>query len=133
MLRVRTAIWPSRIEGIGIFAKEPISKGMLIWKFDIGFDMLIPKEKVAEMPDVPRHILEKHGADEGGFLRIVLDEAKYFNHSYYPNCVHLGGSVEEYHVLALRDIEVGEEMTLDYRTLCDDPWYGFEVPPCRPG
>ncbi len=32
MLRVRTYLAPSPIEGIGLFAAEPIPRGTLIWK-----------------------------------------------------------------------------------------------------
>ncbi|TIP79437.1 MAG: SET domain-containing protein-lysine N-methyltransferase, partial [Mesorhizobium sp.] len=42
MLLIRTYIAASAIEGVGVFAAEPISKGASIWRLDPDFDRMIP-------------------------------------------------------------------------------------------
>ncbi|TIS47846.1 MAG: SET domain-containing protein-lysine N-methyltransferase, partial [Mesorhizobium sp.] len=45
MLLIRTYVAQSAIEGVGVFAAEPIRKGASIWRLDPDFDRLIPVEK----------------------------------------------------------------------------------------
>jgi hypothetical protein len=43
VLIVTTYIAPSAIEGVGVFAAEPIAMGQVISRFDPAFDRLIPR------------------------------------------------------------------------------------------
>ena len=42
MLLVNTFVGASPIEGVGVFASDPIPKGTLIWRLEPDFDRLIP-------------------------------------------------------------------------------------------
>ncbi len=44
MLLVKTHLGKSKINGIGLFADEFISKGKVIWKFTPGFDFVLTKK-----------------------------------------------------------------------------------------
>ena len=41
MLQVNTSIAASSIEGVGVFAAEPIAKGTLIWRFYENFEAVL--------------------------------------------------------------------------------------------
>jgi hypothetical protein len=42
MMRVRTYLGPSKIHGIGVFARDPINWGILVWAFDPFKDIVYP-------------------------------------------------------------------------------------------
>ena len=46
MLTIKTKIGPSKIEGVGLFADEPIKKGTKVWAFEPKLDLLLSKEEV---------------------------------------------------------------------------------------
>src|SRR5258708_3685748 len=50
MMLVRTYLSNSSIEGIGVFAADPIRKGDLIWRLDPKFDVLFTDGDVAGWP-----------------------------------------------------------------------------------
>ncbi len=45
MLLINNYVGKSEIEGVGVFAAEPIAQGTVIWRFDDDFDRLIPVEE----------------------------------------------------------------------------------------
>ena len=44
MLLIDTYLDKSAIQGIGVYAKNPVAKGALIWRLDERFDRLIDVE-----------------------------------------------------------------------------------------
>jgi len=46
MLQVKTYVKESKIHGNGLFAKEFIPKGTIIWKFDSRLDTKISEESI---------------------------------------------------------------------------------------
>lgn len=141
MLYIRSYVAPSIIDGIGLFAGQTIRKGELIWKFQYGFDLMIPKNLVvSESTDCSKDVLEttvnfpscvkfdiiKYGytCKSTGMIIYPVDHAKFINHSKKPNmsCKLIkgpGGQKVEINV-AKRNIEFDEELTLDYREFDDD-------------
>jgi hypothetical protein len=113
MLLVKTYVAPSGIEGVGVFAGEPIAKGQSIWRFDPRFDRTLTIEELELLPEGVRAFLEKysypHHAEEGVVI-LELDNGRFMNHSTEPNTdfsqMDFG--------YALRDIKAGEELTCDY-------------------
>ena len=61
MLRVRTYLAPSAIEGIGLFAEEPIPRGTLIWKHDDRFDLSYDLREIDEEDVLLREMLGAYG------------------------------------------------------------------------
>lgn len=116
---------PSPVEGIGVFAVQDIPKGcrQMFTKptADDQWITLSTKE-VEELPAHARFMVgnyclfddENYFVPGHGFKSIDL--SLFLNHSDIPNIlsVHDGDYFE-----ALRDIQVGEELLIDYGTIVD--------------
>jgi len=105
----------SPVQGLGAFATRPIPAGTRLVEY--AGARLTPAEADARYPDVPgeRHHTYLFAIDD----EIVIDaavggnDARWINHSCAPNC---DAVVEDGRIFieAIRDIEVGEELTYDY-------------------
>lgn len=119
MLLVSTYVAPSKIEGIGVFAAEPIKKGALIWRLEPSFDRLIPVDKYEAAPPHLKDLLDRYAypsPDRPGFIVYEVDNGRFMNHSETPNTdfSDAGGAT------ALRDIAAGEELTCNYSDFFKD-------------
>ena len=123
MFHVPVYLDRSPLEGIGVFAKQPISKGAVLWRFDERFDRLIPNEVWEAQTGVVKDYLDRYAypsKSNPGHIVFEADDARYMNHSDQPNCDFSNGKV----AYALKDIAAREEMTCDYNAFFDD---GFEM------
>lgn len=102
-------------KGRGVFAKKPITGGTVIERIPV---LLVP-------------IKELVNGEENAFLKkycyywddrhvvICLGYGSLYNHSYEPNAKYIHGpNVMTYE--ALRDIEKGEEITINYNYFPND-------------
>lgn len=99
-------------KGRGIFAKKPLVKGELI---EIAQVIIVP-EKEREFID--RTVLTNYYYEWGEHgIAIGLGLTSLYNHSYYPNAIYLK-KIEEgvIEYFAWRDIEAGEEITVNYNS-----------------
>ena len=123
MLLVKTRAQASQIEGVGLFAAEPIAKGTVVWRFEPGIDLVVPEEHIARLPEAARAFFRRYAFPcpffPGGLL-LGFDNTRFVNHSERPNLDNSGPET-----IALRDIAAGEELTTDYEEL--EP--GFELEP----
>ena len=119
MLIVKTKIAPSQIAGIGLFADEPIRKGTLVWKFDSGLDRLFSTEEISKLSDPAQKQFHNYSYLDKKYGKYLLcgDDGRFFNHSSAPNC----DDSKDDMTTALRDIEKGEELTVDYTSFYGDP------------
>jgi hypothetical protein len=129
MLLVKTKIGPSAIAGIGLFADSFIPKGAYVWRFGRGFDIRVDKDYPSTLPEPARSFFMKYAYQIPETLKYVLcaDDARFLNHSEIPNtrCVE-DPDDEDTASVAARDIQPGEELTIDYREFDTNPFYGFE-------
>lgn len=107
----------SRIHGSGIFAVNPISKGEIVF---VKGGHIVTREELFYSQ------LSYHPIDDDLFLGALSKEEEndikiFVNHSCNPNC----GIRGEISFVALRDIDVDEELTFDYAML-DNEGYQFE-------
>lgn len=120
MLFVKTYLVPSKIEGIGLFAGQNIKKGTITWKFAPGFDLSFSEKEVEDMPPLLQKFMKKYSVLSmiSGSYVLCSDDARFTNHSSTPNLesVRVDGEAEKI-AIAKRDIEKGEELTIDYRTI----------------
>jgi SET domain-containing protein len=113
MLLIRTYLDKSPIQGIGVYARERIAKGTVIWKLDQRFDRLIPVEVWEAQTGPVKDYLDRYcypRRSDPRFIVFEADDARYMNHADEPNCDFSNGDVAH----AIRDIEPGDELTCDY-------------------
>jgi SET domain-containing protein len=116
-------IRPSAVHGIGVFAVRPIPKGCRsIFSKEPGEWVRLSFEEVAALPEASRYMIETYCLFDdqayfvpaGGFK--AMDIALYLNHSDEPNVQSIDEGAE---FEALRDIQPGEELFIDYGTIVD--------------
>jgi len=130
-------------KGLGVFAREPIKKGSIVWRHVLGrfvvydehsFRAKIEKMSSAEVVYELTHVFGLE--DFPGCLILVLDDGVLINHSRNPTLVTNNAAPanssfdvssdryvqkvtealldDRYSLVATRDIESGEEFTNDY-------------------
>jgi SET domain-containing protein len=118
MLLVQTKIGPSSINGTGLFANQFIPKGTHIWKFQPGFDLKFTKAQMDTLSKAGRDQFLKYSyidVDSGEYV-LCFDDARFFNHADEPNCIEqLPSDEPDGLYVAARDIQIGEELTCDYK------------------
>jgi len=87
MIIVPTYVGPSAIEGVGIFAAEPIATGSPIWRLEESLDLLLTREQVARLAALQREFLERYGyphMTRGELVVLEFDNGRFMNHSDAP-------------------------------------------------
>lgn len=113
MMTVPTFVGPSAIEGVGIFAAEPIAAGAAIWELSDDLDLLLTREQLARLPELQRSFIERYGYPHMSRPQLTVlefDNGRFMNHSAAPNTDFTRPDVG----YAIRDIAAGEELTCDY-------------------
>ena len=116
-------IKPSPLHGIGVCAIRTIPKGTKnIFSEGMGEWIQVSKQEVDTLPASSKDLIENHCLfdedhyfiPEYGFK--LVDLVIYLNHSEIPNVRSLNEG-EQFE--ALRDIQEGEELLVDYGTIVD--------------
>jgi hypothetical protein len=119
MMMVETELRPSPIHGTGVFLLEPVKRGQVVWRFDSRIDRVYADYELQGMPERLRHFLGVYSTyhEASGLWVLCGDNGRHFNHLDEPNTTSLGiGFGDD---IAAEDLPVGEELTTDYRTICD--------------
>ena len=112
MLLIDTYLDKSKIQGVGVFAKENVTKGQQIKKVRPEFEMRFDKKNLPQMPLALANFIQTHSWEDDKDIYVMgIDNEKYMNHSTDPN-VNAEG-------IALKDIKIGDEITIDYRDFDD--------------
>ena len=115
MLHRDIALKKSGIEGLGLFATAPIKEGEVIWERDDN-EVLYPVAEVDSWPEERRAAFWRYAyqVDAGHYAAPgnpeTEDPADYMNHSCNPTAWYATDAV----MVAMRDIDTGEEITYDY-------------------
>lgn len=123
MLKVKTIVKESNIQGLGLFAAEEIPKGTVIWEYNQMFDITFTKEQYDNMSDFEKNLLKTYSyfnKKKNAYI-YSIDDSRFTNHSALnPNedIVDFGG--EETSAVANRDIHIGEEILVNYRLFDDN-------------
>ena len=120
MMTVRCYLAPSAIEGLGVFAAEPIARGDIVWRFDPEFDRAIERGAIEDASEQTREFMERYTYDhptDPDYVILDADEGRFMNHSGTPN---LDFSYPDRGV-ARCDIAADEELTCDYNAFNDGP------------
>jgi SET domain-containing protein len=97
-------------KGRGVFARKPIAKGTVIERVPV---ILVPVQEIFN-PDRPSVLADYVFAWGRGKVAVALGYGSLYNHSYRPNARFLHGAGPTKVFKALRDIERGEEITVNY-------------------
>ena len=114
MMLVPCYLAASEIEGLGVYAREPIRQGQLIWRFDPRIDRMISLDSFGDADIRLSDFLNRYTYIPPYDRSICIldgDEGRYMNHSESPNTDF--ASIDAGY--AIRDIPVGVEITCDYR------------------
>jgi len=122
MLLVKTKVKKSDIHGVGLFADEFIPKGTRVWEFTPKFDIEFNMREAFSFSTFAMKYLMKYSykSYKNGKYILCFDDTKYINHSNNPNMAEMIDFEGEAPDYALRDIELGEELTLDYTIIDSD-------------
>lgn len=102
--------WISDKKGFGVVATSLIPKGTITWVQD-ELDIVFSPEKPESFKPITKELFEKYSfRNNKGEHILCWDIAKYINHSFKSNCLSTAYNFE----VAIRDIEIGEELTDDY-------------------
>ena len=110
MFLIDTYLDKSKIEGVGVFAKENIKKGQLIKEVRPDFEIEFNKDNLPKMPLALAKFINTHAYERelgSKILVMGIDNEKYLNHSNNPSVNDNG--------IALKDIKIGDEITVDYK------------------
>lgn len=122
MMLVKTYLGTSAIEGIGLFAAEPIRKDTVIWRFNPVVDQKLTPEQIDSLPPVGRELIQKYSYRHRltGIYILCADDMRFMNHSPQPNCLDILYPDQPDITIALKDIAAGEELTCDYSLIDQD-------------
>ena len=120
MLTIKTSLKQFRGKGIGLVCEEFVKKDQIIWKYDSKVDFFFDKKNI---PKEMKDFFDKYAVDGGkNKLFCCLDNTRFMNHSKNPNIKSLGKRNEiTKDGIAIRNINPGEEITIDYEELEDVP------------
>ena len=109
--------------GYGVVAKEYIPKGTITWVLD-KFDREFTPKEFDQLDTIYQELLETYAYKNNlGNLVLCWDNARFVNHSFNANCLTTAYNFE----IAIRDIEIGEQLTDDYGYLnIDKPFRGID-------
>lgn len=113
MMLVPTYVAPSPIEGVGVFAADPIDAGTLIWRLDPALDRLIHSRDVALLPPLFQKFADRYGypwPHDPEVLIVELDNGRFMNHAEAPNTRFDDPDAG----FTLRAVAAGEELTCNY-------------------
>jgi SET domain-containing protein len=114
MFLIDTYLDKSKIQGVGVFAKENIKKGQLIKEVRPDFEIEFNSDNLPKMPLALANFINTHSYQRelgSKILVMGIDNEKYMNHSDDPNVDGEG--------YALKNINIGDEITIDYRDFDD--------------
>lgn len=100
----------SKEKQIGVIATRPIPAGSITWIQD-PLDREISASEFDSLEPVYRKLLDIYAfRNNRGDHVLCWDNEKYINHSFKSNCLSTAYNFE----IAIRDIQIGEELTDDY-------------------
>lgn len=116
MLMIPTFLAPSLIKGagLGLFAGRAVTKGEVIWQFDDRIDKLLSNLTVEKLSKDAREFIHHYGSHCYEDIWLLCgDDARFVNHSN-PGVMMCVDKYLDAEDIALRNINIGEEITEDY-------------------
>ena len=106
----------TKLKGRGVFAQKRFVKGEVIERAPV---IVIPAEQVQLVAQTLLHYYYYYWENQTVALALALGSL--INHSYQPNAIYVKKFAEQVlEFVAYRDIEEGEEITVNYNGSPDD-------------
>jgi len=124
MLIIKTYLKETKDKGLGLFSSETLPVNTIVHIDETDFDKKYTYDfaKNAGLLKFFYHYAT-YEKDVDMFY-LCSDNARFINHSESPNIFY---DKEKCHCITIKDIAIGEEITTDYRNICDDIKYnGFD-------
>lgn len=103
---------------LGLFSSEFIQKGQIVWEHDAIFDGWIHANLIGhpKLAVFRKHIESyySYDAEINSYIR-TADNTKFIRHHNSPNLL----AQTKYCYISARNIELGEELTIDHSEICD--------------
>lgn len=115
MMHIKYKLDKSTSHGIGLFADEDITEGQVIYTASPVLDVDISKEEFEKLSESEKKEIKYWGFfdTENDVWHVDFDVSKFINHSSNPTITQ-DESYKEAYLIALRDIQKGEELTQNY-------------------
>lgn len=128
MLSLKVERRRSKIKGQGLFAKEPIHKGEVVWHFSQDTVRTILANEFESLSKKEQQTWIDHCYQIGDRFYMDVDDARLMNHSCEPNIIDNpeDGAAT---LVAARDIQKDEELTWSYLPYMNP----YQVFPCYCG
>ena len=113
MINVKTLIAPNENaeDNLGLFAGEPIEKKTIVWEGDDNIFVEVLSYSYERLDPLGKSFIDTYCSTITDDWYCRMDDTRYINHSDSPN---LRFDMESRTIVALRDIEEFEELTLNY-------------------
>jgi len=114
MMLIDTYLDKSKIHGVGVFSNQNVKKGERIKEVRPEFEIEFNSENLPKMPLSLAKFIDTHSYERAlgsNILVVGIDNEKYLNHSKDPSVDDDG--------IALKDIKIGDEITIDYEDFDD--------------
>jgi len=117
-LKISTFVDDSNLNGAGdgLFSGEDVEVGQLVSDWNDEVDRVYQEDEIEYMHLTNRKEFEDYASWDGDRWYLSGDDAKYMNHSSNPNVRVVRGTKPDAKRdrIASRDIEKGEELTINY-------------------
>lgn len=112
MLLIDTYAGPSLIEGVGVFAAQPVRKGTRVWTLDLAIDRVISPSELETASAIFQKFVERYAYFDAGLGGYLLDgdHSRFLNHSD-DALIEFRSDGDGY---ARRSIRRGQELTCNY-------------------
>ena len=114
MMLIDTYLDKSKIHGVGVFSNQNVKKGERIKEVRPEFEIEFNSDNLPKMPLALAKFIDTHSYERelgSKILVMGIDNEKYLNHSDDPSVSDDG--------IALKDIKIGDEITINYKDFDD--------------
>lgn len=129
MLRIATYLDKSSINGIGVFAAEPVRKGCTVWDFNPAVDFVFTarqwKKKLVSVTPHAREALRRYSYKSNNKFYLCNDNSQFMNHSNTLNNIINNNADDS--MSAARNIALGEELLCNYFEYSDEDDYHLTI------
>lgn len=116
---VKVEVKCSGVHGRGVFAAETIPAGARVWQVDASMHVCTPGLLARlQWPALSQALYSGYLHEPSGLFLWYTDGMQFMNHGDRSDAnvgLHYWPRLEDDHIVALRDIEAGEELREDYR------------------